>query len=102
MNTITFSDIETEIRKIPIEKLSEVYSIIRSYSENPDKRNISDPVKKNLNLTIKKLKGYIDIQDLKDYPQLKERKKPIVTNYASTVDEDILMFCVHEPDGNER
>lgn len=102
MNTITFSDIETEIRKIPIEKLSEVYSIIRSYSENPDKSNISGPVKKKSDLTIKKLKGYIDIQDLKDYPQLKERKKPIVTNYASTVDEDILMFCVHEPDGNER
>jgi hypothetical protein len=39
MKNITFADIEGEIKKIPVDKLPEVYIIIKEYSQKSSKKN---------------------------------------------------------------
>jgi len=98
MKNITFADIEGEIKKIPVDKLPEVYYIIREYSQKSSRNTKSHSIEKtNMADALQELSGCIKIEDLNDYANIKGLKKPFVTDYASTVDQDLSIACVNEP-----
>lgn len=98
MKNITFADIEGEIKKIPVDKLPEVYIIIKEYSQKSSKKTKSHSNRKNnMAEALQELNGCIKIEDLNDYANIKDLKKPFVTDYASTVDQDLSIACVNEP-----
>jgi len=79
MTSITYQDIETEIKKIPVEKLPAVYNILLDFSHSSSGTLEQDPVhsegeSRPVISTIKDLCGYIHPEDLKEYVGL---KKPI-------------------------
>ncbi len=98
MKNITFADIEGEIKKIPVDKLPEVYFIIKEYSKKSIKKTKSHTFdKSNMADDLQELSGCIKIEDLNDYATIKDLKKPFVTDYASTVDQDLSIAHISEP-----
>ncbi|MFH0968160.1 MAG: hypothetical protein V1862_10805 [Methanobacteriota archaeon] len=91
MSSITYLDIETEIKKIPVEKLPAVYNILLDFSHTTSGTLEQDPVhsegeSRPVISRIKDLCGYIHPEDLKDYDEL-NKKRLKKTHYADTVDE---------------
>ena len=56
--------------------------------EEPESKKCSE---KDTSNTMKNLNGCIQIEDLIDYPTFKKKEKPIVTDYASTIDQDLSL-----------
>ena len=100
MENVTFEDIEIEIKKIPIENLSEVYLIIKGYSQKTQIKSKSQtyPEKR---MTLESLDGCIQAEDLNEYRVLKNKKGPIITDYATTIDRDLIEDYAGDLEGNE-
>ncbi len=102
MKNVTFADIEGEIKKIPVDKLPEVFIIIREYSEKlANTTNETSPGKKNMADMVEKFNGCIKTEDLSDYAGIKNLKNAIVTDYASTIDQDLAITYRTEPSHDE-
>ena len=91
MASITYLDIETEIKKIPVEKLPAVYNILLDFSHSssgtPEQEPVYSEGENRPEISrIKDLCGYIQPEDLKDYDKL-NKKRLKTTHYADTVDE---------------
>ncbi len=91
MASITYLDIETEIKKIPVEKLPAVYNILLDFSHSssttPEQDSVySEGESRPAISRIKDLCGYIHPEDLKDYTEL-NKKRQKTTHHADTVDE---------------
>ena len=88
MAVVSYTDIEKQIKKVPIDKLPEVYEIILSYSNN----NKAEPEEKRREERLEKtsdLCGIISIDDLVEGERYKKMGFSLKTNFAGTVDEDL-------------
>jgi len=92
MTQITFLDIETEIKKIPVDKLPIVYNLILNFSKPAtySLHHDSDDTIEGNRIKISKIQdlcGIIKLEDMKDYEEIKTISQTGTTNYADTVDE---------------
>mgnify|MGYP000941700386 CR=1 FL=1 len=102
MKHVTFADIEGEIKKIPVDKLPEVFIIIKDYTQKlANNTDETSPGKRNMADALQELNGCIQIEDLNDYAGMKNFNKHTVTDYASTIDQELSITHRNEPSHDE-
>lgn len=88
MTIVSYTDIEKQIKKVPVDKLPEVYEIILSYSNNkktePEDKRKEEQFEKTSDLC-----GIISIDDLLEGERYKKKGFSLKTNFAGTIDEDL-------------